>query len=313
MDSWALDIEFARPGDCAVGAEVLGAVFDDLGALGWQEDADRETGRPVLRVFFPSAVSRPTATRRIRRTSRSLCAEGVLRTVPRTSAAMVEARDWVAEFREGFRGISVGAGLRVVPPWLSKTGPHRPGDIQIVIEPGMAFGTGLHESSRLCLGILQREIGGGERVVDVGAGSGILAIAAVHLGARSAVAIEIDPQAYDNLGENIRLNRVTRRVCVFPGGLAGYLDKRRRGFDVIVCNMLLDRMRPLLGAFAGLARREQPTRVIVSGHLVSERAAVARDLTAAGIAITHRCKLGGWSAFVGRIAGDRRGQGGRGS
>lgn len=302
MDNWVLTIAPANAKECVVTAEMFAALFEELGTLGWEESTPPQTDTPTLRVFFPASVSRTGTIRRIRKAAKALQAEGVLDETPRLSHEKVERYDWVAEFRKNFRGIRVGEGLRVVPPWRARATPSRPGDIEIVIEPGTAFGTGLHETTRLCLRLLQREIAGGERVIDIGAGSGILALGAVRLGARSAVAIEIDPQAHANLRANIRRNRLGRNVRVFAGGLSDYLAKRRRpDFETVICNMLPNRMQPLLASFAGLAHRNRPAMVIVSGHLVSEREEVSRDLAAAGIRIVSRRRLGDWSAFVGWI------------
>jgi len=310
MRNWALHLVFDRPDDRAIAAETLAAVFDDLGSLGGQETASQPTGKPALCAFFPESVLPTEAMKRVRRAARSLRAAGILRSLPRMSAAAVEDHDWVAEFRRGFRGIRVARGLRVVPPWRASEraiGSRRDG-VEIVIEPGMAFGTGMHETTRLCLRLLQREIRGGECVADVGAGSGILSIAAVKLGARAAVAIEADPQAHDNLLENLRLNRVGRRVRLFAGDAAAYAlrHRPRAGFDLIVCNILFEKMKPLLGHFAKWVRRGAAATVIVAGFLWTERRDAAAALEAAGIEIACTRRMKDWGAMVGTIAASAR-------
>jgi ribosomal protein L11 methyltransferase len=290
MRNWGLNLVFDRLEDRAIAAETLAAVLDDLGSLGWQEKALGPKEEPPLCVFFPAAVLPDDAMKRVRQAAKSLQAAGVLRSLPRLSAVAVEERDWVAEFRRGFRGVRVARGLCVVPPWrpTERAKALRPGEVEIIIEPGMAFRTGLHETTRLCLRLLQREIRGGERVADVGAGSGILSIAAVKLGARSALAIEVDPEAHDNLHENLRLNHVARQVKMFKGDAAAYASRHRRGagFDLIVCNILFEKMRPLLSHFNQLAPRNAAATVIVSGFLWAERHEAAAALAAAGIEIT---------------------------
>jgi ribosomal protein L11 methyltransferase len=315
MDAWQLDMLFSRAEERSIAAECLAGALEDLGALGWEETESAGDRKPLLRVFFPSTASPRTVVPAARAAARALRTEGILAALPRVATRSVEARDWVAECRRGFRGGLVAPGLRVVPPWRAERSMTRASkdDTKIIIEPGAAFGTGLHETTRLCLRQLTREIHGGERVADIGAGSGILSIAAVRLGARSAVAIEVDPEAHPNLTANIRLNRVGHRVRPFCGDAAAYAARLRRRtrparvhtFDVIVCNMLPERMRPILGHFRDLVAPGSSATAILSGHLWHERGEVARALWAAGVQIVRHHKRADWGAIVGRIANPR--------
>jgi ribosomal protein L11 methyltransferase len=343
VESWALHIIFAQADDCAVAAETLAAALDDLGALGLCENvvgqvvnlsntldgkhAGRFEENPTLkrelqsppreaavRVFFPASIPSKRVLKELRHVIAVQYAEGVLPSLPRLSARAIAPVDWVAECRRGFRGVQIARGLRVVPPWRahSRLRKRRPKATEIIILPGMAFGTGLHETTRLCLRLLRREIHGDERVADVGSGSGILSIAAVLLGARSALAIEDDPQAHDNLRENIRLNKIGRRVRLFKDDAIQYaaeLERRRTlaarqvGFDLIVCNILFEKMRPLLRHFRTLARPGRSATIIISGHLWSQRGEATVALTTGGVQIRYERRMGDWGAAVGRIQG----------
>ena len=117
----------------------------------------------------------------------------------------VADEDWVARSREQFGPIRVSATLWIVPTWRS---PPEPDAINLVLDPGLAFGTGSHPTTRLCLQWLERSIAGGETVLDYGCGSGILAIAALKLGARRAVGVDIDPDAVATARANARRNGV---------------------------------------------------------------------------------------------------------
>ncbi len=117
----------------------------------------------------------------------------------------VPDEDWVARSREQFGPIRVSATLWIVPTWRS---PPEPDAINLVLDPGLAFGTGSHPTTRLCLQWLERSIAGGETVLDYGCGSGILAIAALKLGARRAVGVDIDPDAVATARANARRNGV---------------------------------------------------------------------------------------------------------
>jgi len=312
VESWALNIVFDRAEDSRIASETLAALLEDLGAVGWHEKNDAISAVAMLSAFFPVSVSCEQAVARVREAVRIQRAEGVLKSRARLSATAVEAHDWVAECRRGFRGVRVAPGLRVVPPWRARAPSKtlQPGTTEIIIEPGMAFGTGLHETTRVCLRLLQREIRGGERVADVGAGSGILSIGAVQMGARSALAIEVDPQAHENLMENIRLNGLGRRVQIFKDDLRQYVAQLQRqghvrrtgGFDSIVCNILVEKMLRLLPLFRALVRPRRSAIVIVSGHLWTERRDVATALADAGIQIAYERRMGDWGAIAGRLS-----------
>ncbi len=125
--------------------------------------------------------------------------------VPVHELRSVPDEDWVARSREQFGPIRVSATLWIVPTWRS---PPEPDAINLVLDPGLAFGTGSHPTTRLCLQWLERSIAGGETVLDYGCGSGILAIAALKLGARRAVGVDIDPDAVATARANARRNDV---------------------------------------------------------------------------------------------------------
>lgn len=299
--AWNLEIVFESEADCAMAAEALPAVLEELGAQGLEETSATE-GAHGLVAFFPAEVEEKDVMRSVRRAARLLRDEGLLKASPRLSATRAKMHDWVARFRQGFRGVNVAPGLRVAPPWRAG---RRAGGVEILIDPGAAFGTGMHETTRLSLQILMREIRGGERIVDLGAGSGILSIAAVGLGARSAWAVEVDPQAHENLRHNIRLNRLGRRVHVFEAGAAEFSADCRaqsRHFDLIVCNMLPERVRPFLSNLRDFAAVSKTARIILSGHLWKERDEWFDSVRQAGITIESERKRGEWGALAGSIS-----------
>src|SRR5690606_27478777 len=121
--------------------------------------------------------------------------------------------DWSSAWKSGIRAHELGS-LVVTPPWLADD---YPADRRIIIEPGMAFGTGEHATTRGVVRLLQRAIRPGDRVADLGAGSAVLAIAAARLGAASAAAIEMDPDAIENAEDNVVANDVADRVSVILG------------------------------------------------------------------------------------------------
>ena len=193
-------------------------------------------GSVALLAYFPDHVSAADLGR-------------ALRPLPgaRVEPAAVPDIDWVARFRESFRGFTAGR-FRVEPSWSAP--PLR--DDTIVVDPGRAFGTGTHETTRLCLAALEglareRPLG---RVLDVGTGSGILAVAARRLGASAVVAGDLDPEATDAARRHALLNEVDLAVVQADGGAAF----RPGAFGVVLANLsaplLRDRARELLALVA---------------------------------------------------------------
>ena len=164
--------------------------------------------------------------------------------VPVHELRSVPDEDWVARSREQFGPIRVSATLWIVPTWRS---PPEPDAINLVLDPGLAFGTGSHPTTRLCLQWLERSIAGGETVLDYGCGSGILAIAALKLGARRAVGVDIDPDAVATARANARRN-----------GVAGEFLEDCAPFtftaDVVIANILVNPLKLLAPILASRCR-----------------------------------------------------------
>lgn len=213
--------------------------------------------------------------------------------------------DWAKRWREGLEPRRVGRRIVVTQPW----NPIREenDDVVLVIDPAMAFGTGEHATTRGALAYLQDAVREGDRVLDVGTGSGILAIAAVRLGADAVVAVESDPDAMENCAENLERNgvrEVVRLECAEVD--AAWLGREEGGFDVIAANVLSGVLIPLLAPFAAALR--PGGRVILGGILDHEADAMRRAADAAGLRVTdERVDGEWWTALLVRPAGDRDG------
>lgn len=194
--------------------------------------------------------------------------------------------DWVARFREDFRAFDA-SGFTVVPEWDER----KPDERTIVIDPGRAFGTGTHQTTRLCLALLTDEAGRRvvPRVIDVGAGTGLLAIAALRLGARLSIATDLDPEASASAARHARLNGVPLRV------VEGDCGRPFRGgsFDVVLANL----MAPLLIARADelAALGAEDAVLILSGLLTEDVGAVSHAYGSFG-AVESRTD-GEWAAL----------------
>ena len=143
----------------------------------------------------------------------------------------VEQEDWQNAWKKYYHAMDIGSRLAIVPGWEQ----HDTDRIKIVMDPGMAFGTGTHETTSLCLETLDELVQGGERVLDIGTGSGILAIAALKLGAKVAEGVDIDPMCVRTAGENAERNGVNDRFTVLVGDLS---DKASGEYNIITANIV---------------------------------------------------------------------------
>jgi ribosomal protein L11 methyltransferase len=205
----------------------------------------------------------------------------------RIAAVPVPEVDWVARFREGFRPFRVGRFL-VAPRWE----PQEPSPELLVVDPGRAFGTGTHETTRLCLQALEelasrRRLG---RTLDLGSGTGLLAIAAERLGAAPVVASDLDPEAIAASRLHSRLNHAGLRVVRADGGWAF----RRGCFDLVLANLmallLIDRVDEI-------SRLVAPGGALVVSGLLLEDVAPVRDAYAC-LGTPRQRTLGEWAALV---------------
>jgi ribosomal protein L11 methyltransferase len=191
----------------------------------------------------------------------------------RRSAIVVSApepvpeEDWSARWREGLAPRRVGP-LWIRPSWCAPAGLP-----ELVLDPGQAFGSGEHASTRLALELLLEELRRGDRVLDVGTGSGVLALGALRCGARSVVAFDLDPRACREARANARRNELSPRLFC---GTADALCAAAR-FDRVVANLLLKELLPLLPALV----RHRARALIVSGYLAAQRPALLAALRAA--------------------------------
>jgi ribosomal protein L11 methyltransferase len=193
--------------------------------------------------------------------------------------------DWAAKWREGLAPRPVTERIVVKPTWTEWEA--RPGQVVVDIDPQMAFGTGEHATTRGCLRLLDDALRPGDRVLDVGSGSAILAITAAMLGAAEAIAVEYDPDANLNARENLERNGVEDRVRIIEAMADPALLEELGRFDLLLANILSGIIRPLLPSFRASLGGSPQGRLIVSGILRTEAPAVMHDAEAAGFRIVR--------------------------
>ena len=207
--------------------------------------------------------------------------------------------DWATSWQRYYQPIPVGERVYIVPEWM-KGQPIPEGRVPLYLNPGLTFGTGSHPTTQLCLELMEEHIHGGEQLLDLGCGSGILAIAALALGADHAVGVDIDPKAVDVAYENAAMNGIGKDTYTV---LAGDILSDRAvqqamgaGFDLVVANIVADVIIALSGAVDGLMA--PGGRFLCSGIIDDRAEEVAAALEAAGLAILERHEDQGWFCFL---------------
>ena len=205
----------------------------------------------------------------------------------------VKDEDWSEVWKQFYKPFRAGKSLVVKPTWEPYA--PKPGDRVIEIDPGMAFGSGTHETTGMCLELLEEAVHGGERVIDVGTGSGILAIGAALLGAKDVLAIDIDPTAVKVARENVAHNHLEQTVTTLEGNL---LEKVDAQCEVCVANIIAD----VICMFAApLIEHIVPGGLFICSGIIKEREQdVTGALLAAGYTILDIRRKGEWVAMISR-------------
>lgn len=211
-------------------------------------------------------------------------------------SALVET-DWSSGWRSRFHAFRVGRRLLIKPSWEAvEAGTNQ---LVITVDPQMAFGTGEHATTRFCLRCLEELVREGNLVLDVGTGSGILAIAAVKLGAKGALGLDIDPQAIATARENARTNGVSRQVA-FSCSL---LDHRvpSKSFHQVVANITSQVLLPLLPELRRVTKAGG--HIILAGFLAQEKGLLRRGLSENGLRLCRLEDQGEWVCAVAQARG----------
>jgi ribosomal protein L11 methyltransferase len=205
----------------------------------------------------------------------------------------IEDRNWNADWERTVRPIEVGTRIAIAPSWSEYR--NESGRIVLTIDPKMSFGTGYHETTRLMLLLIEKYVGGGMFVLDVGTGTGVLAIAAVKLGAAGAVGTDTDEWAVDNAIENVRLNGEEARVSIYHGSIP---PEVRAPLSMICANLTLNDLRSMLGTFRKLLPAGGD--LLVSGLLSQDEEPIGRALADAGFTAIETARENEWLAICAR-------------
>jgi ribosomal protein L11 methyltransferase len=275
--------------------EVTGAgvsIEPPIEALGPDEGYLLDEHEPyTLRGYFYGPVARTRrdgVRRRLHRAGLSTYLRG------RIAWRTLREIDWAEAWKEHYQVERVGR-IVIRPAWREYSAGR--GEAVVSLDPGMAFGTGQHPTTRMCLLALQDLVKPGDRVLDLGAGSGVLALAAVALGAKNAVCIDVEEQAVAASTANAALNGMSERVHVTPAGsieqAAGHGP-----FDLVLANIIA---RVIIALAPQMRAEMKPGAALVTSGIIAEREAeTLAALEQAGLTLERRLEEGDWRAFVHR-------------
>jgi ribosomal protein L11 methyltransferase len=266
--------------------ETVSSLLWDLGTSGIEE-RNFDQARVRVKAYFLGG----TPIRKIQHDFTLWCRQRGIQ-IDALSIHTQETRDWLAEWRSQWNPFPVGKRFFVIPLKDAKhTAPLR--RIPLLLEPGMAFGTGTHETTQLCLESLESILSTGLSLLDVGTGSGILAIAALKLGARRSVGIDIDPEAIAVARENARINDCGKKIQWQVGDIE---TMGRRKFDLLAANLAID---PIEKTLPSMSRRLKPGgTMILSGLLKGQEERLTPRLGPSQLTKIRVRSQGEWIAII---------------
>ncbi len=263
-------------------AEALTQLLSDRGCLGVYEREHR------LFSYFPDSMGIESIRKMVAESSLAIMNSG-LQSDLRYSYSYLSERDWNETWKKKFQPIDVGDALTVLPPW--ETAPE--GRTPIIVDPGMAFGTGHHETTRFCLAAIERLSRRTHRgrFCDIGTGTGILAIAARKLGFADATGVDIDPLAIDAAQRNVILNGLDN-IHIYEGSV----EMTTGTFDLTAANLLSETLKTLAPEIVD--RMKPGSLALLSGILNGQEDEVIAIFSALGTSVEEKLNDGRWTSLV---------------
>jgi len=272
-------------------AEAVSALFNQYGEGGAVVEVSPDDPLVTVKTFVPSPDER------LKPLYEALWHLGQIRPLPEPQVREVKEEEWAEAWRAHYEPQHIGRRLVICPSW-QRYAPSD-GEVVITLDPGMAFGTGLHPTTRMCLEALEKYLSRGAKVLDVGTGSGVLAIAAAKLGAGTVLALDTDPLAVKIAKENVLANGVRGAVEVKEGSL----DVAKGSlFDLIVVNILARTIADLIEK--GLLDHLKPEGLLIAaGIMASEEEEVRNTFREGRLKKLSPLQKGDWVTLIGRREG----------
>ncbi|MGB3716381.1 MAG: 50S ribosomal protein L11 methyltransferase [Candidatus Promineifilaceae bacterium] len=297
IDTYWLEISVAVDGEAAEAVSATlepyayqgGVVIEQMGDL---NDPDPLALEPeiVVKIYAPDYEDTPELRRKI---DEALYYLGRLYPVSEPRYRQIVDEDWSTTWRKNYKPFQIGRRIWIQPSWLEAENIDGD-DLVITLDPGMAFGTGLHPSTRMCIEAMEELVQPGYSILDIGTGSGILAIAAVGFGARKVLALDKDRIAVRTARENVRINLVSEYIELLQGSLDSLGPSK---WDIVVVNILAPVIIGLIqeGLLSYLSTKG---RVIMSGIIDEQVESVQNALGDAGGEVTRKITTRDWVALV---------------
>ncbi len=252
---------------------------------------DNPAGMVIVRAYLPVDNRLDSITRRIEEGFWHL---GQIQPLPQPSFRMIKEEDWSQAWKSHYHPIPIGKRLMILPSWAQPPSGDR---LHVILNPGMAFGTGTHPTTRLCLIALEDYLKSDQCVIDLGCGSGILSIAAARLGASHVQAWDIDAKAVDAARDNIRLNHLAMRITVKVGSLPELLEEINHKADLLVANITAFVLEDMI--MTGLLRVVNDGGIVIlSGLLAPQIKSLATTCELHGLSHVETRGEGDWRAQV---------------
>ena len=245
----------------------------------------------IMAYFSEEETNLPEKIAVIREKIRNLTEFGLSIGSGTVELSNVNQEDWESAWKQYFKPVHVTDRIVVKPEW-EEYSPQE-GEIVIEIDPGMAFGTGTHETTSMCINQIEKNLKEGDRVIDIGSGSGILSMAAVLLGAEKATGVDLDPVAVRVALENVELNNLQDKIEILHGNLT---DVIREKADIVVANIMADIILILLEDVRAFIKDDG--LFISSGIIQEKRAAVEARLLEKNFSIVEVETKGEWCAIT---------------
>ncbi|MBP9659084.1 MAG: 50S ribosomal protein L11 methyltransferase [Proteocatella sp.] len=245
----------------------------------------------IMAYFSEEETNLPEKIAVIREKIRNLTEFGLSIGSGTVELSNVNQEDWESAWKQYFKPVHVTDRIVVKPEW-EEYSPQE-GEIVIEIDPGMAFGTGTHETTSMCINQIEKNLKAGDRVIDIGSGSGILSMAAVLLGAEKATGVDLDPVAVRVALENVELNNLQDKIDILHGNLT---DVIREKADIVVANIMADIILILLEDVREFIKDDG--LFISSGIIQEKRAAVEARLLEKNFSIVEVETKGEWCAIT---------------